>query len=108
LLPSLWHFYLVVCFCFLFCFWDRVSLYNPGCPGTHSVDLAVLKLRNLPASASGVLGLKACATTPGWYFLYASPVLIQAPACHHCFQLQVLCSCCTTERLFLFSSHLAF
>ena len=24
---------------FLFCFvWDRVSLYSPGCPGTHSAD----------------------------------------------------------------------
>jgi hypothetical protein len=54
------------CFCFLFVFFqDRVSLYNPGCPGTHSVDQAGLKLRNPPASASRVLGLKACAITPG-------------------------------------------
>jgi hypothetical protein len=30
----------------------RVSLYNPGCPGTHSVDQAGLELRNPPASAS--------------------------------------------------------
>jgi hypothetical protein len=44
-------------------FWERVSLYSPGCPGTHSVDQAGLELRNLPASASQVLGLKACATT---------------------------------------------
>jgi hypothetical protein len=44
---------------------DRVSLCSPGCPGTHSaVDQAGLELRNLPASASQVLGLKACATTP--------------------------------------------
>jgi hypothetical protein len=42
---------------------DRVSLCSPGCPGTHSVDQAGLKLRNLPASTSQVLGLKACATT---------------------------------------------
>ena len=35
----------------------------PGCPGTHSVDQAGLQLRNLPASASQVLGLQACATT---------------------------------------------
>jgi hypothetical protein len=42
---------------------DRVSLCSSGCPGTHSVDQAGLKLRNLPASASRVLGLKACATT---------------------------------------------
>jgi hypothetical protein len=46
-------------------FQDRVSLYSPGCPGTHSVDQADLELRNLPASASQVLGLKACATTAG-------------------------------------------
>jgi hypothetical protein len=43
-----------------------VSLYSPGCPGTHSVDKAGLELRNPPASASQVLGLKACATTPGF------------------------------------------
>ncbi|GAB1294718.1 M-phase inducer phosphatase 1 [Apodemus speciosus] len=46
---------------------DRVSLCSPGCPGTHSVDQAGLELRNPPASASQVLGLKACATTPGWW-----------------------------------------
>jgi hypothetical protein len=44
-------------------FRDRVSLYSPGCPGTHSVDQAGLEPRNLPAPASQVLGLKACATT---------------------------------------------
>jgi hypothetical protein len=38
-------------------FRDRVSLCSPGCPGTHSVDQAGLELRNLPASASQVLGL---------------------------------------------------
>jgi hypothetical protein len=46
-------------------FQDRVSLYNFGCPGTHSVDQAGLEFRNLPASASRALGLKACAATPG-------------------------------------------
>jgi hypothetical protein len=46
-------------------FRDRVSLYSSGCPGTHFVDQAGLELRNLPASASRVLGLKARATTPG-------------------------------------------
>jgi hypothetical protein len=45
-------------------FRDRVSLYSPDCPGTHSVDQAVLELRNPPASASQVLGLKTCATMP--------------------------------------------
>jgi hypothetical protein len=33
-------------------------------PGTHFVDQAGLELRIPPASASQVLGLKACATTP--------------------------------------------
>jgi hypothetical protein len=42
-----------------------VSLCSPGCPGTHSVDQAGLELRDPPASASQVLGLKACATTRG-------------------------------------------
>jgi hypothetical protein len=46
-------------------FRDRVSLYSPGCPGAHFVNQAGLELRNPPASASRVLGLKACATTPG-------------------------------------------
>jgi hypothetical protein len=46
-------------------FRDSVSLYSPGCPGTHFVDQAGLELRNLPASASRVLGLKAWATKPG-------------------------------------------
>jgi hypothetical protein len=58
-----------VCFvfvCLFVClFLRQVSLCSPGCPGTYSVDQAGLKLRNLPASASQVLGLKACATTPG-------------------------------------------
>jgi hypothetical protein len=39
-------------FFFFLVFRDRVSLYSPGCPGTHSVDQAGLKLRNPPASAS--------------------------------------------------------
>jgi hypothetical protein len=51
-------------------FRDRVSLCNSGCPGTHSVDQAGLELRNPPASASQVLGLKACATTPGLYVCF--------------------------------------
>jgi hypothetical protein len=42
---------------------DRVSLCSSGCPGTHFVDQVGLEHRNPPASASQVLGLKACATT---------------------------------------------
>jgi hypothetical protein len=58
--------FLVFVFCFVLFFRDRVFLYSPGCPGTHFVDQAGLEIRNLPASASRVLGLKACATTPGF------------------------------------------
>jgi hypothetical protein len=43
---------------------------SPGCPGTHSVDQAGLELRNPPASASRVLGLKACATTAQPFVLF--------------------------------------
>jgi hypothetical protein len=50
-------------FSYFWFFRDRVSLYSPNCPGTHSVDQAGLELRNLPASASRVLGLKVCTTT---------------------------------------------
>jgi hypothetical protein len=65
--------FVVIVVVFWFWFWffgflvfqDRVSLYSPGCPGTHFVDQAGLELRNPPASASQVLGLKVCATTRG-------------------------------------------
>jgi hypothetical protein len=57
-------------------FRGRVFLCSPGCPGTHFVDQAGLELRNPPASASRVLGLKACATMQArffffkWYFFF--------------------------------------
>jgi hypothetical protein len=60
---------IIVFFVFVFVFRDRVSLYSPGCSGTHFVDQAGLELRNPPASASPVLGLKACASMPGYRFL---------------------------------------
>ena len=47
--PPLFFFFLVLR--------GRVSLYSPGCPGTHFVDQAGLELKNSPASA--------CATLPG-------------------------------------------
>jgi hypothetical protein len=52
-------------FFFNLVFRDSISLCSPGCPGTHSVDQAGFELRNPPASASQVLGLKTCATVPG-------------------------------------------
>ena len=54
----------------IFFFRDRVSLYSPDCPGTHFVDQAGLELRNPPASASQVLGLKVWATTAQLKFIY--------------------------------------
>jgi hypothetical protein len=56
-------FFFLFFFFFFLGFRDRVSLCSPGCPGTRSVDQAALELRNPPASASQVLGLKVCATT---------------------------------------------
>jgi hypothetical protein len=49
--------------CLFFSPRDRISLCSPGCLGTHSVDQAGRELRNPLASASRVLGLKACTTT---------------------------------------------
>jgi hypothetical protein len=66
-------------FLFFFCFFqDRVSLYSPGCPGIHFVDQAGLELRNPPASASRVLGLKACGTTPGSVLTFESRMLTKS------------------------------
>jgi hypothetical protein len=55
-------------FFFFFPLQDRVSLYSPGCPGTHFVDQAGLELRNPPAFASQVLGLKATTARPNILF----------------------------------------
>ena len=55
-------------FCFAFCFetlfWDKVSLYSPGCLETHYADQTSQTQRDPPASASWVLGSKVCSTTP--------------------------------------------
>jgi hypothetical protein len=53
--------------CLFVCFETGFLLCSPGCPGTHFVDQAGLELRNLPVSASQVLGLKACTTTAQQY-----------------------------------------
>jgi hypothetical protein len=45
----------IILFYFIMVFRGRVSLYSPGCPGTHFVDQAGLKLRNPPASACIIL-----------------------------------------------------
>jgi hypothetical protein len=54
-------------------------LCSPGCPGTHSVDQPGLELRNSPASASQVLGLKACATTARLVLLFETPLYCLHP-----------------------------
>ena len=77
-LRLIWHlvyFYFFFNFFFFLFFWDRVSLCSPGCPGTHFVDQAGLKLelRNPPASAPQVLGLKACTTTTRLFLLHSFP-----------------------------------
>jgi hypothetical protein len=41
------HYAWLLCLFFVLVFQDRVSLYSPGCLGTHSVDQAGLELRNL-------------------------------------------------------------
>jgi hypothetical protein len=67
----------IIYFIFVFFFFqDKVSLYSPGCPRTHSVDQAGLKLRNQPAFASKVLGLKALATTAWLFFGFETVFLL--------------------------------
>ena len=61
---SVYCLFVFVLFCLFFCFVflvfrDRVSLYSPGCPGPHFVDQAGLELRNPPACACQLIGLKA-------------------------------------------------
>jgi hypothetical protein len=41
-------------------------MYSSGCLRTGSADQSGLDLRDLPASAFQVLGLKVCTTTPGF------------------------------------------
>jgi hypothetical protein len=75
-------FVLLTIFCFeffvcLFVFQNRVSLCSPGYPGTHSVDQAGLTLRNPPASASQMLGLKVCAIIARLTILNFKIILLQ-------------------------------
>jgi hypothetical protein len=77
-------FCLFVCL-FVCLFRDRVSLCSSGCPRTHFVDQAGLKLRNPLASASQVLGSKASATTPGSKTVLIKTVLM-AEGVEHLFK----------------------
>jgi hypothetical protein len=65
-LSSIWVFAcLFVCL-----FFETWFLCSAGCPGTHSVDQADLKIRDPPASASQVLGLKVCVTNPARFIFF--------------------------------------
>ena len=83
-------FYLFIYLCiylFIYWFFETRSLcivLAVLCPGTHSVDQAGLELRNRPASASQVLGLKACATNARLLFC--------------------CCCCCFLKMYLLFTS----
>jgi hypothetical protein len=67
--------FVFVLFCFVLVFFGFFEtgflcvVCSSGCPETHSVDHAGLELRNPLASTSQVLGLKVCATTPGYIFI---------------------------------------
>jgi hypothetical protein len=71
---------LYINFQFFFFFWffetGFLCVVLAGCSGTRSVHQAGLELRNPPASASQVLGLKACATTPGPFLLFFKFIFI--------------------------------
>jgi hypothetical protein len=100
---------LFVCFLFfVFCFGfrDRVSLYSPGCSGTHFVDQAGLELRNLPASASRVLGLKACSTKSSLTFFTKSEVRVQEH-CSRVSQSQTILCFRITRSSFSLSTQIA-
>ena len=60
----------------LFFLQDSFSLCSSSRPGTHSLDQAGLKFRDLPASASQVLGLKACATSASSFLIHHSPMTL--------------------------------
>lgn len=82
-----------VCLFVTLIFGDRIFLYSPGCPRTHSIppfwpwtpsiDPAVLELRDLLAFASQV-PLKVCATTAQlqwWFFELCVPCLGSLTCC---------------------------
>ena len=69
---------------------------------THSVDQAGPELRNLPASTSQVLGLKACATTPGTPLILRCLPYSKSLSCPgDDFNLPTLVSCKCSSFFFL-------
>jgi hypothetical protein len=68
-----------------------LSVIMTGCSGAHFVEQAGLELRNLPASASGVLELKACATTPSFAIVFV--FIFQSPLREEALEVRVLWIC---------------
>jgi hypothetical protein len=72
---------------------EALSITKPVLDCTHSVDLTGLELRDQSASASWVLGLKACTSTPSsqlifltrkWYHSWHhKPALVPPPPPNH-------------------------
>lgn len=87
---------LLLLFClFVILFETRFPLCIHGCPGTHSIDWAGLELRELPASASWLLELKAYAaaaaattTRPIWGVLTSKWILQHRKVGKECFRVQ--------------------
>jgi hypothetical protein len=103
------YYALQFCFCFLFCFgfWffktGFLCIASPGCPGTHSIHQAGLKLRDPPASASQVLGLKACATTPSSILYFIVCVCVCVCVTEREKERERICFSCFLFSLFFFS-----
>lgn len=86
-----WYKYISFKFYFSLFFHRRVSPSSSGCPGPHFVDQVGFELRNLPAFASTVLGLKAYAPTviSSVYFIYYLEYKFCIFIKHHSFVLYV-------------------
>jgi hypothetical protein len=67
---------------------DRVSPCTSGCSRNHFVDQAVLKLRNPPASATRMLGLKAIS------FILLVMLAYMTPDLFHKFSISRVVSLC--------------
>jgi hypothetical protein len=73
----LFFFFLFFFFLFFFDFSETEFLCVALAVLELSVEQAGLELKNLPASASQVLRLKACTTTPGYILPYLSSVILR-------------------------------
>ena len=60
---------------------ETMFLCSPCSPGVHSVDHAGLELKDPPASASRVLGLKVCTTA--WLIYFNCTPVAQIWVCAH-------------------------